>query len=233
MADDTFGYGQQDPVDTSHEHNVFVFKVNQILAGKYFTRVVQVMAVDTDAKTVDVQIATNQLDGQGNSSPHGTINSIPFAGGQAGTVAFKVTPAVGDLGVMVVSDRDLSAVKSSKAIANPGSTRKNSAADGVYLLSILNKRAPTQFFEWTDDGVSITAAHGNTLTSDASGWHFGGNVIIPGNLQLGGAVQAADGTEYLGTIQTSGDVVAGTISLKSHHTSGVTTGTGTSGPPVP
>lgn len=210
MSDTSFGYGQQDPVDTSHEHNVFVFKVNQILAGKYFTRVVQVMAVDTDAKTVDVQIATNQLDGQGNASPHGTINAIPYGGGQAGTKAFKVTPGVGDLGVMVVSDRDLSAVKSSKAIANPGSTRKNSAADGVYLLSILNNTDPTQFFEWNDDGVNIVAAHGNSLTSDADGWHFTGKVT------------------------GSADIVAGNgVSLETHIHDGVTTGAANSGPPVP
>jgi len=227
------GYGQQDPIDTSSDYGVLVFIIEQLMAQKYFTRVVKVVAVDTTAKTVDVQIATNQLDGKGNSSPHVTTFGIPYVGGQAGTVAFKIAPAVGDLGVMAVNDRDLSSVKAAKDIANPGSLRKFAAADGVYLWSIMNKADPVQFIEFSDEGVNIVAAHGNQLQSSASGWTFTGNVIMNNNLQLGGSIEAADGGEYAGDIRTTGDVVAGTVSLNSHLHSGVKAGGDDSGPPVP
>lgn len=211
-----FGYGQQEPSDTTSDYGVLVFIIEQVLASKYFTRVVQVVAVNEDAKTVDVQIATNQLDGQGNSSPHGITKSIPYVGGQFGTSAFKMTPGVGDLGMMAVNDRDLSSVKVNKSIANPGSLRKFAAADGIYLWSILNKQAPTQFIEWTSTGLNIQDANGNGLTTSSSGWAFTGNVSFAGNIELSGVIQGASGAEYAGTITTSGDVVAGTISLQNH-----------------
>jgi GpV Apex motif len=204
MADGS-GYGQQEPTDTTHEFNVLTFMMDQFLASKYFVRVVSVISVNEDNKTVSVQIATNQLDGQGNATPHGTINNIPYAAGQAGTNAFSVTPVVGDLGVMVVSDRDISAVQSSKAIANPGSYRKNAAADGIYLLSIFNKNAPTQFFKWTSAGLDFQDASGNTMQTGSSGYVY----------------------------HTAGDFVVNGISLLNHVHGEVQTGTAESGPPVP
>jgi hypothetical protein len=63
-----------------------------------------------------VQIATNQLDGQGNAPPPRDDQQHPLRRGQSGTNSFTATPVVDDLGVMVVSDRDISAVQSGKAI---------------------------------------------------------------------------------------------------------------------
>jgi hypothetical protein len=220
MADDTTkGFGQQDPADSVGPFNPFAFAIVQALARVATIKIVQIMAVDTNAHTVDVQIAVNQLDGQNNATPHGTIFGIPYAWAMGGKNAFMVDPAADDMGVMVVNDRDISAVKNTKAIANPGSLRKFSPSDGVYLFGIpgLNGTAPEQWIKWTDDGINITAAHGNTLTSDASGWKFVGNVIMQNNLQLAGSIQDANGNEYAGDIKTSGDLVAGSISVKQHH----------------
>lgn len=211
MADDgTKGFGQQDPADSVGDFNPIAFQIGQALAGISSTRIVKVLAVDTDKKTVDVQIATNQLDGQGNSTPHGPIYGLPYIWAMGGKNAFKSTPAKDDMGVIVVNDRDISAVKNTKAIANPASNRKFSPSDGIYLFGIpgLNGTAPVQWIDWTDDGINITSAHGNTLTSDASGWKFVGNVIMENNLQLAGAIQAVDGTEYAENITTTGAVFA-------------------------
>lgn len=236
MADGS-GYGQQEPTDATHEFNVLTFIMDQFLASKYFVRMVVVKSVDESAKTVSVQIATNQLDGQGNSTPHGIINNIPYAGGQFGTNAFDMTPGVGDVGVMAVSDRDISSVKAAKGVANPGSYRKNAAADGIYLLSIYNPQAATQFIKWTSDGINITAAHGNALTSDASGWKFVGNVILENNLQLAGAIESVSGGLYPGDIHIGGtvtgdtDVIAAGKSGKGHlHETLGGAGTNTSAP---
>jgi hypothetical protein len=201
---DGSGYGQQEPTDSTHDFNVLNFIIDQFLASKYFVRVVSVISVNEANQTVSVQIATNQLDGQGNATPHGTINNIPYAGGQSGTNSFVATPVVGDLGVMVVSDRDISAVQSSKAIANPGSYRKNAAADGIYLLSIFNKNAPTQFLKWTAAGLNFQDASGNTMQTGSSGFTF----------------------------NSAGDFVVNGVSLLHHLHSGVQTGTEDSGPPV-
>jgi hypothetical protein len=236
MADDaTKGYGQQDPSDSVGPFNPHAFAIAQQLARVSTNKIVKVMAVDTSKKTVDVQIAVNQLDGQNNATPHGTISGIPYVFAMGGTNAFMTDPAVGDLGIMCVSDRDISSVKSTKAIANPGSLRKFSPSDGIYLFSVpgLNGAAPAQWIKWTTDGINITANHGNGLVSNANGWFFTGPVTMNGALQLGGALTAAGGGELAIDIKTTGDVVASTISLKTHRTTGVTTGGGISGVPTP
>lgn len=228
MADaDSKGYGQQDPADSVGGYNPKAFQIAQRLARISTNKIVKVLAVDTDNQTVDVQIAVNQLDGQNNSTPHGTISGIPYVWAMGGKNAFMTDPAVGDMGVMCVSDRDISSVKSTKAIANPGSLRKFSPSDGIYLFSIpgLNGTAPTQWVKWNDDGIDITAAHGNKLTSDANGWKFTGNVTVENNLQLAGSILSGAGAEYAGNIATTGtmtgsDVIANPgasqVTLKAH-----------------
>ena len=182
------------------------------------------MAVNLTAHTVDVQIAVNQLDGQNNATPHGVTYGIPYVWAMGGTNAFEIDPAVGDLGVMVVSDRDISAVKNTKAIANPGSLRKFSPSDGIYLFGLpgLNGTAPTQWFKWTNGGgYNITDSLGNVMQGDSAGIVINGVTFDrSGNLHT------------TATITGDTDVVAAGKSGKSHLHGGITTGTNDTGPPV-
>lgn len=240
MAVDDTAYGQQDPADSAGPFNPIAFAIAQALARVATIKIVKVMAVDSTAHTVDVQIAVNQIDGQNNATPHGTVYGVPYAWAMGGKNAFEIDPATGDLGVMVVSDRDISAVKNTKAIANPGSNRKFSPSDGIYLFGIpgLNGTAPEQWIKWTADGINITANHGNVLSSDSSGWKFVGNVIIENNLQLAGSIENDTGGVYSGNIHTSGtitgdtDVIAAGKSGAHHIHGGVTTGGGSTAPPT-
>lgn len=248
MADEpTKGYGQQDPADSVGGFNPISFAIKQALARVSTNKIVKVLAVDTAKHTVDVQIAVNQLDGQLNSTPHGTIAGIPYIWAMGGTNAFMFDPVVGDIGLMCVCDRDISTVKNTQAIANPGSSRKFSPSDGVYLCSVpgLNGTAPTQWVKWTEDGIQIQAAHGNLLTSDAQGWHVtgaftvNGAAKIAGDLNLAGGIKSDTGGLYSLDFHTSGTVIADTdvlgagTRLHTHAHTGVTTGGGTSGPPAP
>lgn len=66
-----------------------------------------------------------------------------------------------------------------------------------------------------------------------------GNVVINGGLGLSGRITAADGTStYASAIETSADVVTGVgtgnqVGVQNLRVSGVATGSGESGPPVP
>jgi hypothetical protein len=240
MAEDSPGSGQQDPSDSVGKFNQIAFAIGQAIAKVSTVKVVKVMAVDSGAKTVDVQIAVNQLDGQDNSTPHGTINGVSYVWAMGGKNAFQVDPSVGDLGVMLVCDRDISAVRAAKDIANPGSNRKFSPSDGIYLFGVpgMNSSQPEQWVKWSDDGVEIHAKHGNSLTSGVAGWKFVGNVIVENNLQLAGSIQSDTGGLYPGNIHIAGtvtadtDVVAAGKSGATHTHGGVQTGGGTSGPPT-
>lgn len=238
----SFGYGQQTPYDSTSEFNVLSFIIKQMIAKMNTMKLVQVVAVHSNgavaaAGTVDVMPLVNQIDGNGNSTPHGVVYGIPWWRLQGGLNAVICDPVVNDIGYVTVSDRDISSVISTKAQANPGSSRKFDLADGIYVGGCLNA-VPTQYIQFTSTGIVIADGNGNQIQFGASGITLIGNVIMQNNLQLAGQIEAANGGTYSGSIHTSGtitgdaDVVGGGKSLKTHIHSGVTAGGGVSGPPV-
>lgn len=237
MADDGSGFGQQDPSDSVGETNPLLFFIEQQLAKVSTIKVVLVKAVDTDAKTVDVQPMVNQLDGNSRSTPHGTILGIPYWQWQFGKNKISADPVVGDIGIMACADRDISAVKATKAISNPGSDNRFAMADGIYFGGILNGD-PDQEIKFTDTGMELHDKNSNSLVSSAAGWTFTGPVIfnqtvdvkgvatLEAALQLGGSIESVTGSLYGGDIHIGGTFTADTdlvygaggarVTLKSH-----------------
>lgn len=211
--DNTFGYGFMQPGDAGSRYNVLRFLIRQALAEVRTAIPVEVMAVSTSGGlspigTVDVTPLVNMVDGNGNATKHQTIFGLPYFRLQGGANAIIIDPVVGDQGLAIVSDRDISAVKSALAQAPPGSGRRFDLADATYFGCTMSGSAPTQYIQMNGSGVTITAPNGITLngvTIDSSG-----NVNSPG------------------TIKGSG-----TVDLETHKHSGVTTGAGQSGPPIP
>jgi len=234
MADTKQGYGQQDPTDNANPFNAREFHIQRVLARTRTATVVKVIAVDKDALTVDVLPIVQQLDGQNNATPHTTVYGIPYTRAQGGKNAVIIEPEAGDLGLMVCADRDISAVKSTKAAAPPGSGRRFSFSDGIYIGGMLNG-APEQWVKFTDTGLELADKNNNKLTSGPGGWVFTGVVTLQNNLQLGGAILGANGAQYPGNLHITGtvtgdaDVVAAGKSLKAH-THPVTSAPGTTGP---
>lgn len=233
MADES-GFGQQDPSDSAGEYNGLLFIIRQQLALISTVKTVLVKAVDTDAKTVDVQPMVNQTDGQNNATPHGTILGVPYVTWQYGKNAVIADPAVNDIGIMACADRDISAVKATKAVAPPGSDRQLDAADGIYFGGILNGDAE-QWIKFTDTGMELHDKNNNSLVSSPAGWEFTGPVkfnraatfmetidatgtaSFHGGIQLSGSIVNIGGGRYSGNLDTSGNVISGTISLTGHH----------------
>lgn len=167
------GYGQFQPSDATSEFNRAAFLVRQMMGRMRTATPVLVKKVTATgghaiAGTVDVQPLICQVDGQRNATPHGTIYGIPYFRLQGGPNAVVLDPVVGDIGYMIVSDRDMSSVKAAKAVANPGSMRKFDLADGVYVGGILNGE-PTQYLEFMPDGVKLVDKNNNTFTMNAAG----------------------------------------------------------------
>ena len=135
-------------------------------------KVVQVVAVNSTGETVDVNILVNQVDGSGKSTPHGIIHGLSYWRYQGGSSAAIIDPVINDIGIILVADRDISIVKTTKAQANPGSFREFDVADGIYLGGILNS-TPTTFVKIGPSGITMTTP--NTITLNASGntWTFG------------------------------------------------------------
>lgn len=64
-----------------------------------------------------------------------------------------------------------------------------------------------------------------------------GDLLISGNLKLGGTIQSDTGGQYAGDLATAGEIISkvgpNQVALSTHTTEGVQTGGGTSGPPTP
>ncbi|HUW47048.1 MAG TPA: phage tail protein, partial [Dehalococcoidia bacterium] len=63
---------------------------------------------------------------------------------------------VGDVGVTVFADRDITAVKNTAKQANPNSNRRFDVADGLYLGGMLNG-IPSQYIQFLSNKIQITS----------------------------------------------------------------------------
>lgn len=239
-------YTFRESISGATHFNVLDFFFRRQQARVRIATVVEVMAVTNDGDVsavgfVDVQPLVQQVDGLGNTVNLPTVYHVPYLRLQGGTNAIILDPQVGDLGIAVFADRDISAVKSNKKVSPPGSRRSNDLADALYLGGILNG-VPQQYVQFNDDGITVNSPSNVTAQigtdSDAARIVMDGDGIV---LSFGGNSITIndDGIAVSGpqtndsSITAQGEVIAnGTTPLHTHEHSGVTTGSGTSGPPT-
>lgn len=154
-------YGYKQPEDSSGEYNALLFTIRQALANCSHVALVKVTSVTSagelaPAGRLDALPLVNQLDGQGNAMPHEPINNLVYLRMQGGANAVIMDPEVGDIGLAVFADRDISAVVETGVQANPGSARQFSMSDGIYLGGVLNA-VPEQFVRFSPDGIEIVS----------------------------------------------------------------------------
>ncbi|MDE2000650.1 MAG: oxidoreductase, partial [Burkholderiales bacterium] len=144
--------GRQDSHSFSAELSATVFLIQQMLGRVCTATLAQVKAVSnnggvTPVGTVTIQPLVNQVDGSGNTVAHGLIYNVPYFRLQGGANAVILDPEIGDIGIAVFADHDISSVKSTKAAANPGSGRRFDMSDALYLGGFLGG-APSQYVQF-------------------------------------------------------------------------------------
>jgi len=208
------GYaGQQDPSNSSSDFNVMSFLVRQMLGKVHTVTVAQVKAVTSHSEIegagfVDVLILVKMIDGAAQASPHVTMYGLPYFRLQSGANAIILDPKVGDIGLIAIAERDISAVKSTKKESNPGSFRRFDLADGIYLGGILNG-TPTQYVRFVTDsngaptGMELIDINGNKIQMTSTGIKMTDNnshivemkstgIAITGDVTVTGKVTASD-----------------------------------------
>lgn len=238
--------GQLKPQSTWGEFNNMAFMVQQALGKMQTATLVRIESCTNSGGLspvgyVDVTPLVNQLDGQGNPTPHVTIYNLPYFRLQGGANGIIIDPQKGDIGVAVFASRDISHVKTTKKQGNPGSHRQYSFADGMYLGGMLNG-TPTQYIQFSTAGirihsptqvkldapdvliqaqtVEINASTSTTVTTPT--------FTVNGATVLNGTVSQTGG----GSATFSGDVTAQGTSVHNHRHSGVTAGGSQTGTPV-
>ncbi len=206
-----FGYqGSQEPGSAAGEYSALSFLVQQILSRVSTATLVKVTSVTNNGGLspvgyVDVQPLVNQVDGLGNSVPHGIVHNLPYFRLQGGANAVILDPQVGDIGMAAFGDHDLSAVQSTQAQANPGSGRRFDMADGMYFGGLLNG-TPSQYVQFTTTGINVVSPTKITCTApvieqDATTSYS----INSPNIILNGSVSQGAGS-YGGTSTWNGNL---------------------------
>lgn len=164
------GYnGFQRPASSSSDFNAIAFIVQALINGMATATLVMVKGVTNAGGVspvgyVDIQPMVNQVDGIGTAVPHGTIFKCPYQRIQGGANAIIIDPEVGDIGVAVFADRDISSASVNKGPSNPGSSRRFDMADGLYFGGFLNG-VPSQFVQMSPAGIQITSPHAIDLNA--------------------------------------------------------------------
>ena len=168
------GYaGQGGPSNSTSDFNKLWFLVRQMIGMIRTATIVRIEAVYGGSLgpigTLDVLPLVNLVDGIGNASKHDTIFGLPYCRVQGGKNAVICDPQVGDIGLAVFADRDISAVKASNGQqSNPGSRRRHSWADGIYVFTIISE-TPDQYVIFKEDGITIQDKNGNSILMNDTG----------------------------------------------------------------
>lgn len=236
--------GQAKPTDQQGLFNNVAFAIQQGLSRMQTATLVRVDACTNEGGVspvgfVDVTPLVNQIDAQGNPTPHTTIFNLPYLRVQGGGNAIIIDPVPGDVGICVFASRDISKVKSTKTQANPGSFRKYDFSDGMYLGGMLNG-TPSQYVRFTDTGIEILSPTAITLTAPdvtivgtTSLTLTAPTIEITGDTTITGTLDQAGGASNMtGPVTVDNDLTAAGISVSTHVHSGVDAGADNSGPPV-
>lgn len=239
---DTGNRGFDVPSSSQDDYNAQHFMIHQILTTVRTSQLVVVKSVSNDGGvtavgTVSIQPLVGGVDGFGNVVAHGTIFDVPYLRVQGGANAIILDPQVGDIGIALFADRDLSTVKSTKAAGAPGSNRKHDMADALYIGGLLNG-LPSQYVQFNDDGIAVVSPTKVSVTAPTIEMTASTSLSLNSpEIALNGAVTQGSGSYsgaavFTNTVTASEVKTASGIALGGHAHDGVQTGSGTSGGPV-
>ena len=130
------------PADAASEVGRMDYIIRSALSGLRTSMPVKVISVSNSGGLspigkLSVQPLVSAVDGNGQAWAHGIIHNVPYMRIQGGSNGIILDPAVGDVGIASVCDRDISTVKNTGGVSAPGSNRKNDMSDMVYLMTII------------------------------------------------------------------------------------------------
>lgn len=241
MPNDQLGYrGAANATSGGSPYNENRFLIDSVLAFLSTAKLVQVTAVTNAGDLspvgfVDVLPLVNQLDGEKNAVPHGIVHNIPYFRLQGGTDAVILDPKVGDIGLCIFADRDISAVKNTKTVSNPGSERRFDMADGLYFGGYLNG-TPQQYVAFSATGIDIVsptqirmsapnivlqATQNIGLTAGTEITNSAPTIEMDGQMTQGEGPQGGDASMQ-GPVTVVRDLIAAgkSVSTHTHHENG-------------
>ncbi|HHL2632962.1 TPA: phage baseplate protein [Yersinia enterocolitica] len=190
----------------SNDSDAFASSFNKLLNSNYFIRLATVTAVRGTAPNIVVDVLPLVADVRSSDRTiiqGSQIYNIPVWRLQRGSSAIIMNPVAGDIGLIAVSDVDISVARSSRKESVPGSMRTHSQSDAIYFGGVLNGQ-PAQFIEFSDSAINITSPNPVNITCSKATviapegvemetplLHVSGNITADGNITDNAGTQAA------------------------------------------
>lgn len=140
--------------DISCQGNAILSLIASASKGNVFADIVLVQDVGDGVMTVLPLVSG--ANASGGEIKCQEVYDIPFIRYQAGNSAVKMTPRVGDIGLVIACDKDTTNVRASRQSGPPPTQRRHSYSDAVYITAIASLNdEPTEFTEFTGSGINI------------------------------------------------------------------------------
>lgn len=194
--------------DFVDDYNALIYIINSVVNKVKTMELVKVLEVDTTKHELSVIPIIKEANSEGNAIENSPTYGVKYFEWQYGVNSIIATPAVGDIGLCIISHKDISNIESGLV----GSFRKFCESDSIYIggLKGLNQ-TPTQFIEFNENGINITSNASVNITSTTDLTINAQSATINATeINLGGAGGA--GVARIGDEVSAGGAVIGTIS---------------------
>lgn len=146
------------------------FIIGRMLGRVHTATLVRVLAVRPTAGKVgfvDVLPLVQEVDTARKVIQQTPIYNVPFTRYQGGPSAVVLDPAVGDIGISMFAERDITSVKSTTQQGPAATDRRHDIADALYIGGVLNAE-PTQYVRFQPEagGIDIHSPASINITAD-------------------------------------------------------------------
>ena len=114
--------------DFLDDYGALTFIINSLIERVNTTEIVKVVSINGDG-TINVIPVVKKVNSEGTTIEESIIYGVKCFGWQFGENAIKSIPAENDVGIMVVSKRDITSIESGRVASN----REFCLGDGIYI----------------------------------------------------------------------------------------------------
>lgn len=150
------------PSDIIDDYNALMYIIKKSIFNTVNTiELVRVLEVREGGKLVVIPVVQD-INTSGEPIEESPIYNVRIFRNQAGLNAIKLDPKVGDIGLLLISKRDISNAEGGVV----ETTRKFNACDGIYLGGVYGlNQEPTQFIEIKENELNITGTQTINITA--------------------------------------------------------------------
>lgn len=205
--------------DFVDEYNALIHIINSVVNKVKTIELVKVLSVNTTLHELSVIPIVKNANANGDAVENTPTYGVKYFEWQYGANSIVAVPEVGDIGICLISHKDISNIASGLV----GSFRKFCESDSIYLGGLKGfNQTPKQFIEFNSNGINITSDTAININCDkeinitsATDLTINANSATINATEINLGSGATDGIARIGDTVSSNGVVIGQISSGS------------------